>query len=134
MATTAQHANVERARRSYEAFAAGDMTFVGEQLTSETVWHILGHGPLAGDYKGKDAIFAFFGQLMERTGGTFKLEIHDILANDQHGITLVTERAERNGKKWESRAVHVTHPDSEGRIKEFWAFQEDQAAADAFMA
>jgi uncharacterized protein len=132
MATTAQHANVERARRNYGAFAAGDMAAVREQMTDDTVWHILGHGALAGDYKGMDAVFGFFGQIMERTGGTFRIEVHDILANDDHGIALVTERAERNGKKWESRAVHVTHPDSEGRVKELWVFQEDQAAADAF--
>ena len=134
MATTAQHVNVERARKAYDAFGRGDMATVGELMTDDTVWHILGHGPLAGDYKGKDAVFGFFGKLMELTGGSFKLEIHDILADDEHGVTLVTERAERNGKKWVSRAVHVTHPDSEGRTKEFWAFQEDQAAADAFFA
>jgi uncharacterized protein len=132
MATTAQHPNVERARRNYKAFAVGDMAAVREQMTDDTVWHILGHAALAGDYKGIDAVFDFFRQLMERSGGTFRIEVHDILSNDDHGIALVTERAERNSKKWESRAVHVTHPDSEGRIKEFWAFQEDQAAADAF--
>ena len=134
MATTAQHANVERARRAYSAFAAGDMTTVRELIADDTVWHILGHSPMAGDYKGKDAVFGFFGQLMARTDGTFRIEVHDVLANDEHGITLVTERAERNGKSWVSRAVHVTHPDSEGRVREFWAFQEDQAASDAFWA
>jgi hypothetical protein len=45
---------------------------------------------------------------------------------------LVTEHAERNGKKWESRAVQVIHTDSDGRIQEFFAFQEDQRATDAF--
>ena len=134
MATTAQHTNVQRARRAYEAFGAGDMATVSELIADNTVWHILGHGPLAGDYKGKDAVFGFFGKLMERSGGTFKLEIHDVLANDEHSTVLVTERAEKDGKKWESRAVHVIHTDSEGRNKEFWAFQEDQVASDAFWA
>lgn len=134
MATTAQHANVELARRAYAAFAAGDMNTVRDLIADEAVWHVLGHSPIAGDYKGKDEIFGFFGQLMARTDGTFRLEVHDILANDEHGVTLVTERAERNGKSWVSRAVHVSHPDSEGRVKEFWSFQEDQAASDAFWA
>jgi ketosteroid isomerase-like protein len=134
MATTADDTGVERARKTYEAFASGDMATVSEMLAPDTVWHILGHSSLAGDYKGKEAVFGFFKQLMERTNSTFRLEVHDILANDHHGTSLVTERAERNGKKLESRAVHVTHPDSEGRIKEFWAFQEDQAATDEFWA
>ena len=132
MATTAQHTNVQQARRAYEAFGAGDMATVGELIADDTVWHILGHGSLSDDYKGKDAVFGFFGKLMELSGGTFHLEVHDILADDEHSIVLVTEHAEKDGKKWKSRAVHVIHPDPEGRNKEFWAFQEDQAASDAF--
>ena len=132
MATTAQHPNVERARRNYEATAAGDLGVLRAQMSDEIVWHIFGNSPVSGDYKGKDAVFGFLGQIMQLSGGTFRIEIHDILANENHTTALVTERAERNGKKWESRAVHVVHPDSAGRIKEFWAFQEDTAAADAF--
>lgn len=132
MATTAQHANVQRVRQAYEAFAKGDMTTISELMTDDVVWHIGGTSPLSGDYKGKDAVFGFLGKLMEITGGTFKLEVHDILANDEHTVALVRETAERNGKKWDSKAVHITHPDSEGRNKEFWSFQENTTAADEF--
>ena len=132
MATTAQHTNVQQLRRAYEAFGAGDLATVSQLLADDTVWHILGHSSLAGDYKGKDAVFGFFGKLMELSGGTFHLDVHDILANGEHSIGLVTEHAEKDGKKWVSNAVHVSHTDADGRTKEFWAFQEDQAAADAF--
>ena len=132
MATTAQHVNLENLRRAYAAFGAGDMAALRELLADDTVWHILGHNQLSGDYKGKDAVFGFFGKLMELSGGTFRLEVHDTLADGEHSIGLVTERAEKDGKKWESRAVHVIHTDSDGRNKEFWAFQEDQAATDAY--
>ena len=132
MSTTTQHANVERARRGYEAFEKADMATVGELMADDIVWHVGGNSPLTGDYKGKDEVFGFFGKLMQLTGGTFKLEVHDILANDEHSAILVRETAEKDDKKWDGRSVHVTHTDSEGRIKEFWAFQEDQAAADAF--
>jgi uncharacterized protein len=134
MATTAQHVNIQRSRRAYEAFGKGDMATVSELLADDVVWHVGGNGPLTGDYKGKDAVFGFFGKLMQLTGGSFKLEIHDILANDDHSVTLVRETAEKDGKKWDSRSVHISHPDSEGRIKEFWVFSEDQAAADAFFS
>jgi uncharacterized protein len=71
---------------------------------------------------------------MQVTGGSFQLEVHDILANDEHSVTLATATAERDGKKLEGRAVHVTNPDAEGRVKEFWSFEEDQAAGDAFFS
>jgi ketosteroid isomerase-like protein len=132
MATTAQHANIQRSKRAYEAFGKGDMATVSDLLADDVLWHVGGSSPLAGDYKGKDAVFGFFGKLVEMTGGTFKLEVHDILANDEHSFTLLTATAERNGKKLDTRQVHVTHPDSEGRVKEFWAFDENQAASDQF--
>jgi ketosteroid isomerase-like protein len=134
MATTAQHANVQQAKRAYEAFGTGDMATVSELMTDDIVWHVGGNNPLSGEYKGKDAVFGFFGQLMQLTGGSFKLEIHDILANDEHTVVLVHSSAERNGKKLDSKAVHVTHADPQGRVKEFWAFEEDSAAADAFFS
>lgn len=132
MATTAQHANIQRSKRAYEAFGKGDMATVSDLIANDVIWHVGGSSPLAGDYKGKDAVFGFFGKLMEMTGGTFKLKVHDILANDEHSVTLVTATAERNGKKLDTRQAHVTHPDSEGRVKEFWAFDENQAASDQF--
>jgi len=134
MATTAEHANVERGRRAYQAFAEGDMKALGEFMADDILWHVGGTNVIAGDYRGKEAVFGFFGKLMEQTGGTFKLEVHDILANDEHTVTMVRETAARNGKKWDSKAVHVTHPDSAGRIKEFWAFQENSTAADEFFS
>jgi ketosteroid isomerase-like protein len=132
MATTAQHANVQRSQRAYEAFSKGDMATVSDLMADDVLWHVGGHSSLAGDYKGKDAVFGFFGKLMEITGGTFKLEVHDILANDEHSVTLVMATAERQGKKLRTKQAHVTHPDSQGRVKEFWAFDEDQGATDEF--
>ncbi len=34
---------------------------------------------------------------MELTGGTFQEEVHDVLANDEHGVVLAIRRFERNG-------------------------------------
>ena len=132
MATTAQHTNVQRARQGYEAFGKGDMATINELLADDVVWHVGGNNSLSGDYKGKDADFGLFGKLMEMSEGSFKLEVHDILANDEHSVILVRATAEKGGKKLDSKAVHVTHPDSAGRVTEFWAFEEDPAAMDAF--
>lgn len=134
MATTGQHVNVERLRRAYEAFGKGDMATLSELIAEDTVWHIGGKSPMSGEYKGRDAVFGFFGKLKEESGGTFRLEVHDILANDEHGAVLVTSMGERKGKKWEGRSVHINHADSDGRTKEFWAFEENQPGLDEFFA
>lgn len=125
------HPNLEIARAGYEAFAAGDMAGVNDLLADDIVWHSGGNNILTGDYEGKEAVLNYFGLLMQETGGSFKNDIHDLLANDDHGVALVTVSANRNGKSIEGNIVHVFHM-RDGKMTEFWSISEDQAQFDDF--
>jgi ketosteroid isomerase-like protein len=127
------HPNEDRMRKGYEAFMAGDMTALDQLLTDDVVWHVPGRHSLAGDYEGKQAVFGFFAKNMEMTGGTFRLELHDILANDEHGVALVVATGEREGNRLEDRQVHVLHV-REGKVAEFWAHPGDAYAVDEFLS
>jgi ketosteroid isomerase-like protein len=129
----AEHPNLESARAGYAAFATGDMAAVGDLLADDIVWHSGGSNILTGDYEGKEAVFNYFARLMQETGGTFKNEIHDMLANDEHGVALVTFSAARGGKSLEGSIVHVFHM-RDGKMTEFWSISEDQAQFDEFWA
>jgi ketosteroid isomerase-like protein len=134
MSTTAQHANVERARRAYQAFANADLQAVSDILADNIVWHVAGGGVISGEYKGKDAVLGFFMKLAQETGGTFKSDVHDILANDQHTVALVNNSAERNGKRLEWNAANISHTDPEGLVTEFWAFVEEPRIVEEFFS
>ncbi|MDJ0925565.1 MAG: nuclear transport factor 2 family protein [Acidimicrobiia bacterium] len=127
------HPNLEAARTGYEAFANGDMATVSDLLADDIVWHAGGDNILTGVYEGKEAVFNYFGRLMQETGGSFKNDIHDMLANDDHGVALVTVHASRAGKSIEARVVHVFHM-RDGKMVEFWASAEDQSLFDEFWA
>ena len=129
----AEHPNLIAARAGYEAFATGDMATVASLFADEIVWHSAGDNILTGDYEGKEAVFGYFAKLMEETGGTFRNEIHDMLANDDHGVALVTVSATRGGKTLEDRVIHVFHM-SDGKMTEFWAFSENQDGFNDFWA
>jgi ketosteroid isomerase-like protein len=129
-----EHSNVEQARRGYAAFGSGDLATLSELIADDAVWHAQGVGPLSGDYHGRDQIFGFFGRLAEETGGTFRLDVHDILANDEHTAVLATLTASRNGKSIEVPVVNVTHNDGNGKITEFWTSTTDPQAALDFWA
>jgi hypothetical protein len=125
------HPNLERAHAGYEAFAAGDLTAVSDLLSDDIVWHSGGSNVLTGDYVGKEAVLGFFGLLMQESGGSFRNDIHDMLANDEHGVALVTMSATRGGESFEGRMVHVFHM-SDDKMTEFWAIPEDQSGYDEF--
>ena len=129
-----EHPNVEYARRGYAAFGSGDLATLSELIADDAVWHAQGVGPLSGDYHGRDQVFGFFGRLAEETGGTFRLDVHDILANDEHTAVLATLTASRNGKSIEVPVVNVTHNESDGKITEFWTSTTDPQAALDFWA
>ena len=125
------HPNEELLRKGYEAFGSGDTQTLDQVLSDDIVWHVPGRSPIAGDYKGKEQVLQFFGQIVQMTGGAFKNEIHDLLANDEHGVVLVTATGDREGKRLDARQVHVFHI-QDGRATEFWNHTDDLYAFDEF--
>lgn len=117
--------DLQTIREGYEAFGRSDVPAVLENLDANIAWHIPGSSTLSGTYKGHDEVVGFFMQLVERSGGTFRLDVHDLLASDDHVIALVKESAERNGQQISFNAVHVWHM-RDGMAVEFWGISEDQ--------
>lgn len=125
------HPSEELARRGYDAFAKGDLDTIREIFDDDIVWHIGGRSQLAGDYRGKDEVFGFFAKLVELSGGTFRVDVHDILANDEHAVVLGTNRAEREGRELNDNIVAVYH-NRDGKTVEAWFHPGDAYATDEF--
>ena len=125
------HPNEDLVRRGYAAFGTGDITTLGELFADDIVWHVGGRSSITGDYRGKAEVLGFFGQLAARTGGTFRSEIHDVLANDEHVVALVTLSAARDGKSLHDNGAQVFHV-AGGKVTETWFHPDDQYAADEF--
>lgn len=126
------HPNVETTRQGYDAFSAGDLEAIRDRFSPDIVWHVGGTSPFSGDYEGIDEVFGFFGKITQESGGTFKFDVQDILANDERVVVLAHVTAERNGKRLDQNTCNVHHVNAEGETTEFWSFPEDQAAGDAF--
>jgi uncharacterized protein len=92
-----------------------------------------GRSPLSGEHRGVDDILDFFARTMELTGGTFRVELHDVVANDEHAVALYVARGEREGKTQETRACSVSHV-CDSKFLETWQHSEDQYAADEFLS
>ena len=127
------HPNEDLLRQGYDAFGRGDMEWLDEHFADDIVWHVPGHNPFSGDHRGKEAVFALFAKQMELTEGSLRLEIHDVLANDEHGVGLATATATRGGKSLRDRQAHVFHV-RDGKVTEFWNHPGDQSSVDDFLA
>ena len=125
----AGHPNVDRIRDGYAAFAKGDFATLNELFAEDLVWHIGGRNQLAKDYRGRDEVYGFFGRLLELTEGSFHLDLHTVLADDEHGVALVATSASRGGKSVRINEAHVYHL-RDGKVTEFWDASTDEYAFD----
>ena len=126
-----EHPNATAARRAYEAFSTGDVEALRGLWADDIVFHVIGVLDLDGDYVGHDAVFGFFARLAQATGGSFRLDVHAIVADDEHAVTLLHQHAEREGRSFEGQVVHVAHM-RDGKTREFWSATTDPVAAVAF--
>jgi uncharacterized protein len=91
--------NVAVMRRAYEAFNTGDIDTLTELFDESAVWHLPGRSSFAQDYQGRDATLAYFGQLAEETGGTFRAELQHLTADDEGRVVgIQRSTGDRNGK------------------------------------
>src|SRR5687768_14105028 len=127
------HPNEELVRRTYDAFSKGDVETLRRVFADNTVFHEPGRNPVSGDYQGMDQVLAFFGTIAERSGGTFRVTVHDVLANDEHVVGLHVSEGEREGRRLHSQQALVFHV-RDGRVTETWAHHYDQHATDEFWA
>jgi ketosteroid isomerase-like protein len=123
--------NADLVRRGYAAFSAGDMATLTEVFAEDAVWHVPGDGGLAGDKKGRDACFAYFGELFSRSGGTVRVDLHDVVGGEEHTIGLHHVHAERNGRVLDDEIVLVFHL-RDGRVGEVWEIAQDAEASNDF--
>ena len=63
-----------------------------------------------------------------RSSGTFRLDVHDVLANDEHSVALCTLSASRGTKLVETPVANVSYV-RDGEVTEFWGATTDPQAS-----
>lgn len=123
--------NAQIMKRAYQAFSSGDLATLKELIAEDAVWHVPGKSSLSGDYRGHDEILGFFGMLMELSNGTFKAELQDVTASDEHAVNLDRLTAKRGEKELNVNLALVVHIQG-GKIAEAWDVFYDQYGWDDF--
>ena len=131
MTETAAKANAALIKSAYDAFSRGDIPGAMAAFAEDIFWHVPGRGPLSRDYRGHAEVLGFFGHFMELSGGTFRLQVDDVLARGDRVVVLCTESAQRGGRSWSAPQVHVWTV-KDGKATVFWEYEGDQQGDDEF--
>jgi uncharacterized protein len=118
-------------RRAYKNFEIGDLDLLRVVMADDVTWHEPGRGSLAGDHTGPEAVLDFLGQLKARSGGTFKVEIVDVLSEPERAVVLQRETAAKDGKVLDVLAA-VDYEIHHQKITEVSVYQADGYQFDEF--
>ena len=119
-----KHPNALMLEKLYADFAKNDLAAVLAACPDQITFQIPGKSKIAGKYDKKTFASGLVAQLMELSGGTFKLDVHDIMASDRHGIALGSDTVTRDGKTTELRTVHVWRFEN-GKPVAFYEYPRD---------
>ena len=115
----ADHPNAAKLRAASAAMERGDLMSQMDTVDDNVVWHEIGSDePL----RGKQALIERFTGMPE--GASIKVDTHDIVANDDHAIALVTATATMGDQELVYRTAEIYHM-KDGKITERWAFSDD---------
>jgi ketosteroid isomerase-like protein len=126
-----EHPNDERARRGLDAFAAGDFGALAALIDEDCVWRIRGANVLAGEYRGREAIFRLFRWTAELSGGTYRVEPRWIVADDERVVIVYRASGRRDGRSIDVDQALLCKI-AEGVWIDVDALPFDQHAFDAF--
>ena len=102
-----KHPNAVTIEKLYSDLAKEDFKAALTVCSDAMTFQVPGKSRLAGKYTKANFAQDLLMKQRELSGGTFKLEVHDILASDQHVTVLGTSKLLRSGKTVELRTVHV---------------------------
>lgn len=92
--------NAEVVRRGYRAFNEGDIRALHDLFHETATWHTPGRSPVAGEHRGRDAVFAQFGRYGGETAGTFRADLRQVLAGDDGRVVGIHHNSgQRNGRR-----------------------------------
>jgi ketosteroid isomerase-like protein len=116
----ADHPNAAKIRATAaEAERTGDMSSAFDGVDDDIVWHEIGRDE---PIRGKQALMERFSGMPE--GASIKTDTHDVVANDEHAIQLVTATATMGDQELVYRTAEIYHM-KDGKITERWAFSDD---------
>ncbi len=127
-----EHPNATLVRRGFERFVGGDPAGLLELFAPDAVWHVPGASAVGGEYRGLEEIIAFLRRTAELTGGTYRVELLWVVADDEHAVAVYRARGEREGKQSLDIEQALLIAVADGRWIDIRAQPLDQQAFDAF--
>ena len=100
------HKNEDRLRELYAVFAQGDLPGFLAGCTDDVTFTVPGNTPGSGTFD-KGTFVEWISGVIGQTQGTFREDVLDVFANDDHGVLLLHHEFDRDGQRRSYETAHV---------------------------
>jgi uncharacterized protein len=118
--------NIEVVRQAYEDEAGK------KAISPDIVWHVPGHNPVSGTYRG---VKAYREDMVQRMGPIEEwiVDVEEVMINGNMAVAAVRIRGFRKNHRIEMEGAHVLRVEN-GKVVEGWGFVENQDVLDEFFS
>jgi uncharacterized protein len=112
-------------------YAGGPEEPLRALLTEDIAWTVPGRNAIAGEYRGIDAVMAYFRRRRDLAARTFRMHPGDLLVGDGDRVAVLTDGTAVIGgveRRWSTVGLYELR---DGRVAACWLLPLDLAAFDA---
>jgi ketosteroid isomerase-like protein len=120
--------NIEAVKRMYQGETAENAV-----IASDIVWHVPGHNPVSGEYRGYQAYTELMPSRMAPLT-RWDFELGDVMVNGSYVVATFRLQGERKGKTVSLKGAHIMRLNDRHQVVEGWGFTDDQDALDGFFS
>jgi hypothetical protein len=114
-----------------DSVARGDVAGALRHFPDEVLWYWPAEQKDDRIYRGHEGLMRFFGRLQERSGGTMRPEVEDVLGSDDHVVIFLRVTASRADERLDVPVAHFATVGPNG-FERNWFLPSDVAAWNRF--
>jgi ketosteroid isomerase-like protein len=115
-------------------YAGGAEAPLRALLDPDIEWHVPGRNAIAGDYRGIDAVMAYFARRRDHAARTFRMHPGDVLVGEGDRVAVLTDGSATIGGRDERWSTVGLYRFAGDRIAACWLLPLDPAAFDRIWA
>jgi uncharacterized protein len=128
----AEHPDVALVRRGYVAFSSGDVATLSELLAEDARQYQPGSGSMSGEFRGRDAILAYYGRLAKETNGTFRVELEHVYTDGEGRVVACSRNTAQRGDRRLNTGAALVFTIKDGKAQDLHGVEEDLDDWDEF--
>ena len=107
-------------RRQAELYAGGPAGPVADLLADDIVWNVVGESPIAGVYRGWDAVLGFLSAARQMARGSLRIDPGEVVAASGEVVVQILDATvllDGDEVGWEAAVLYRV---GSGRVREAW--------------